>query len=64
VDLGLRKQFPLHRDHSLEVRIDAYNALNTPQLGIPGRSLGTPQFGRITSVGSPREIQLGLRYSF
>lgn len=64
VDLGLRKQVRVHGDHALEVRIDAYNAFNTPQLGIPGRVLGTPTFGRITTVGSPREIQLGLRYAF
>jgi hypothetical protein len=64
VDLGLRKQVRIHGDQALEVRIDAYNAFNSPQFGIPGRVLGTPQFGRITSVGSPREIQLGLRYAF
>lgn len=64
VDLGLRKQVRIHGDQALEVRIDAYNAFNTPQFGIPGRVLGTPQFGRVTSVGSPREIQLGLRYAF
>jgi hypothetical protein len=64
VDVGLRKQVRVRGTHALEVRIDAYNALNTPQLGIPGRVFGTPQFGRITTVGSPREIQLGLRYAF
>ncbi len=64
VDLGLRKQVRLRGDHALEVRIDAYNAFNSPQFGVPGRIFGTPQFGRITSVGSPREIQLGLRYAF
>lgn len=64
VDLGLRKNVRVHGDQALEVRLDAYNAFNTPQFGIPGRILGTPQFGRVTSVGSPREIQLGLRYAF
>jgi outer membrane receptor protein involved in Fe transport len=64
VDLGLRKQVRVHKEQALEVRIDAYNAFNSPQLGIPGRVLGTPQFGRITTVGSPREVQLGLRYTF
>ncbi|MBI2219749.1 MAG: TonB-dependent receptor [Acidobacteria bacterium] len=64
VDLGLRKQVRLGGGRSLEVRIDAYNAFNTPQFGIPGRVFGTPQFGRITSVGSPREIQLGLRLAY
>ncbi|HUG54805.1 MAG TPA: TonB-dependent receptor [Vicinamibacteria bacterium] len=64
VDLGLRKRVRIRGDHALEVRIDAYNALNSPQFGLPGRVFGTPQFGRITSVGSPREIQLGLRYAF
>jgi outer membrane receptor protein involved in Fe transport len=64
VDLGLRKQFRIHSNHHLEVRLDAYNALNSPQFGIPGRIFGTPQFGRVTAVGSPREVQLGLRYAF
>jgi hypothetical protein len=64
VDLGLRKSVRVHGAQTFEVRIDAYNAFNSPQLGIPGRVLGTPTFGRITTVGSPREVQLGLRYAF
>jgi hypothetical protein len=64
VDLGLRKQVRVRGDDAFEVRIDAYNAFNTPQLGIPVRIFGTPTYGRVTTVGSPREIQLGLRYAF
>lgn len=64
LDFGLRKQVRIRGDDALEVRIDTYNALNSPQFGIPGRVFGTPQFGRVTSVGSPREIQVGLRYMF
>ncbi|MEO8360159.1 MAG: TonB-dependent receptor [Vicinamibacteria bacterium] len=63
VDLNLQKKFSVFKN-TLEVRADIYNVFNTPQFGIPGRTLGTSTFGQITSASLPREVQLGLRYIF
>ncbi len=63
VDLNLQKRFPVGR-HAFELRLDTYNALNTPQFGVPNRTLGTPTFGQINSVGPGREVQIGVRYTF
>ena len=49
----------------LQVRAEAFNALNHTNLGTPNRFVNTPQFGTITEAATPgREIQLGVRLSF
>jgi hypothetical protein len=49
----------------VQVRAEAFNALNHTNLGTPNRFVNTPQFGTITEAATPgREIQLGLRVSF
>ena len=54
-------------DHSwvLELRIEAFNLLNTFNWGSPTTTLSSGQFGRITSqTGSPRIMQFGIKYGF
>ena len=77
VDISLGKNFKLplpHETGNLQLRFDALNALNHPNFGVPGNSLGTSSAGVITgttgnynstnnSFGS-RLIQLGARLSF
>lgn len=63
VDLNLQKRVRV-AGKGLEFRFDVFNALNTPQFNAPGRVLGTPTFGRVTSTGPAREVQLGLRFTF
>ena len=49
------------------MRIDAFNAFNWFQWGQPATALNnTATFGQITSVinGSPRTMQLGIKYQF
>jgi hypothetical protein len=49
----------------LQVRAEAFNALNHTNLGTPNRFVNTPQFGTITEAATPGpEIQLGVRLSF
>lgn len=49
----------------VQVRAEAFNALNHSNLGTPNRFVNTLQFGTITEAATPgREIQLGLRLSF
>jgi hypothetical protein len=63
VDINVQKRVGIG-PRALEFRLDLFNAFNTPQFGIPGRTLGAPGFGQITTTGAAREIQLGLRFVF
>jgi hypothetical protein len=49
---------------TVEFRVEAQNALNTPQFGEPVSALGDPNIGRIISGGGERRLQLGLRLGF
>ena len=65
LDLALQREFSLTETVKLQVRAEAFNALNHSNLGTPNRFVNTPQFGTITEAATPgREIQLGLRLSF
>ncbi len=63
-DLALIRRVPLPKSASLEVRIEAFNATNTPPLGAPNVVLGTAGFGSITRAGDPRVLQLAVRMLF
>ncbi len=65
-DFSLSKSFRMPKEsHSLLFRTEFFNALNTPQFGQPGGTLGTGTFGRVTSTRADnRQIQLALKYTF
>ena len=48
------KSFSIGRGTYLQIRAEAYNALNKVNLGNPGTTLGTANFGRILSAGGAR----------
>jgi hypothetical protein len=61
VDMAVRRRFALADTASLEFGVQAYNALNHPQLADPVRYLNSPWFGQPVSMlnlmlgnGSPR----------
>jgi hypothetical protein len=67
LDLSLTRVIRVSDNQSLEVRVDAFNAFNWFQWGQPATALNnTATFGQITSVinGSPRTMQLGIKYQF
>jgi hypothetical protein len=65
LDLALQREFTLTEKVKVQIRAEAFNALNHTNLGTPNRFVNTPQFGTITEAATPgREIQLGLRVSF
>lgn len=64
VDLALAKTWPLPRNAQLELRWEIFNLLNRANFDLPNRIFGTPNFGRVFSAKSPREMQLGVRASF
>ncbi|MBZ5727530.1 MAG: TonB-dependent receptor [Acidobacteriia bacterium] len=65
-DVSLVKRFRIYEKHAITFRAEAYNIFNDANFGNPTVSLTTPQtFGKLTSiVGSPRIVQLALRYDF
>jgi hypothetical protein len=65
LDLALQREFAVTENMKVQIRAEAFNALNHTNLGTPNRFVNTPQFGTITEAATPgREIQLGLRISF
>ena len=65
LDLALQREFAVTENMKLQLRAEAFNALNHTNLGTPNRFVNTPQFGTITEAATPgREIQLGVRLSF
>ena len=52
------------RTSTIELRIEAQNALNSPQFGEPISSLTDANFGRIITGGGERRLQLGVRVGF
>jgi len=66
--LSIFKEFSLNKMREgsrLEVRAEAFNALNHPQFGGVASTFNTGNFGDVTSqVNSPRNIQMGLQLYF
>ena len=64
IDLSLLKEFRLTERWKLETRGEFFNFPNHTQFGLPGRTLGGPNFAVINSARDARNIQIGARISF
>jgi hypothetical protein len=64
VDFGLIKNVPLGASRRLQFRTEVFNLFNRVNLGTPVNSVSAPNFAQIISAGSPRVIQLALKYAF
>ncbi len=64
VDLSLRKGFRVRGETRLQIQADLFNALNWTNFGNPQLNLANADFGRISSAGPPRTVQLGARVTF
>ena len=67
VDFALARNFNYfgNEQRSLEFRWEVFNALNTPQFGLPVHDVGSSSFGQITSLaGDPRVMQFALKFTF
>lgn len=64
IDMSLFKNIPLWEQHTFQLRGEFFNVPNRTNLGGPNANFSSSLFGRITSAGSPRVIQLALKYIF
>jgi hypothetical protein len=65
VDLALHKRFSFGERWGMELRAEAFNSLNNPNLGFPDPYADNgPFFGRILLAGQPRRIQFATRIDF
>jgi len=67
VDFALARSFNYfgNEQRNLEFRWEVFNALNTPQFGLPVHDVGNSSFGQITSLaGDPRVMQFALKFYF
>jgi len=64
VDLAVQRNFRIGNDNRLELRIEVFNLLNRANFFQPGRVFGSPGYGVITGALDPRDVQLGVKYSF
>jgi hypothetical protein len=64
-DFTVVKNTQIRERYKLDFRVEFFNLFNRVQFADPGTSLGSPQFGIVTSaMNLPRLVQLGLRLSF
>jgi len=66
-DLSLSKAVKIREKMDLQVRAEAFDAMNTPHFNNPGTTCCTAQsagFGVITGTSTPRQLQLGVHLAF
>jgi hypothetical protein len=66
-DFSLFKNFGISERTKVQFRSEFFNLMNTPFFGQPGSvglTVGTSTFGKVTTAGPPRIIQLALKLLF
>ncbi len=63
-DSAVFKQFRFAERREVEFRWETFNAANRPNFGNPIGAFTNPAFGRITTAGSPRIMQFGLKLNY
>ena len=65
VDAGLMRDFRVGGRRRIQLRWEVFNATNHPSYGLPNSNLLSPDFGTIRgTVGSPRQMQFGLKFIY
>ena len=63
-DLSVFKNFAFTESQQVQLRFEAFNALNQARFNQPGSTIGTPTFGVITSAADGRVLQMAAKYTF
>jgi hypothetical protein len=64
VDFGLAKNFQIREQMRVQFRSEFFNLFNRVNLSNPNTNVSSNQFGVITGAGSPRVVQLALKFYF
>ena len=64
VNLSLIKNVTIRERATVQFRLETFNLFNRTNFGLPDNFVGSPTFGQITSAGSPRRLQFGLKLLF
>lgn len=64
LDAAAHKTFRFNERVSAQLRLESFNATNTPPLGNPNTQVGNQNFGVISSAGTQRNNQIGLKILF
>ena len=64
MDFSLSKDFRITESAAVEFRFESFNFTNHPNWNTPSTSFDNIQYGRITSSGSMRTNQFGLKFNF
>jgi hypothetical protein len=69
LDLRVSRSIAVGGASRVEVMLEAFNVLNRANFLIPNNTFGSgavppPSFGRPTAAADPRQVQLGVRWSF
>jgi hypothetical protein len=64
LDASILKDFPVAEGHVIQFRTEFFNLPNHPNFGQPGNSVGSTNFGVISSAAAARIIQFALKYNF
>ncbi len=64
LDAGMFKDFQVSESRRFEIRWEVFNSLNHANFANPTASLSSSNFGRITSAGNPRIMQLAAKFYF
>ncbi|HYU41843.1 MAG TPA: carboxypeptidase regulatory-like domain-containing protein [Vicinamibacteria bacterium] len=63
-DIALFKNVPLGGSRRVQLRLEAFNFINHPNLNNPNSDPRSADFGRVLAKSSERNIQLGVKFSF
>jgi hypothetical protein len=63
-DVAVRKSMRFTEKVRLEFNVQAFNLLNRPQWGLANDNISSSDFGKVTSAGPGRFVQLGLKLLF
>jgi len=64
IDMTLMKNFTMGEQRRLQLRLEAYNATNTPHFGNPNIQVGGTSFGIISSASGARVVQVAAKFYF
>ncbi|MEO7143722.1 MAG: hypothetical protein ABI165_09500, partial [Bryobacteraceae bacterium] len=65
IDFSIFKEFKIHENLAVDLRLESFNLPNTVILGVPNGNVLDPNFSKITgTANAPRSLQLGLKVIF